>query len=115
MLKTALKNLTGNWFTTVGNIAQKQDIGIPMGINPVTFWWNLFLHFDENQFMAKLTSNSQAKSCNSYSKKRFINNLFAINDSGRFGRINAANVIMQQSILKNLSPSKKVRALVEPS
>ena len=115
MLKTALKNLIENWCTTVRNIARKQDIGIPMGINPVTFWRNLFLHFDENQFMVKHTSNIQVKSCHSDSKKRFINNLFAINDSGRFGRINATNVIMQQSMLKNLSPSKKVRALVEPS
>ena len=41
-LKTTLKNLIENWFFTVGNIALTQDIGIPMDIDPVTFWEIIF-------------------------------------------------------------------------
>ena len=39
-----LKYLLDNCFFTVGNIVMKQDIGIPMGINPAPFWANLFLY-----------------------------------------------------------------------
>ena len=38
------------FFFPTGNIKLKQDMGIPVEIDPAPFWANL-LHFYENQFM----------------------------------------------------------------
>ena len=40
--------LITNCYFTVGNLVLKQDIGIPMGIDPAPFWANLFLYFFES-------------------------------------------------------------------
>ena len=89
MLKTEVKHLIENCFFTVVNIALKQDICIPLGIDPALFWVNLFLHFYENQFMAELISNNKFKTRRFHSTKSFIGDLCAMNDGREFGRTNA--------------------------
>ena len=39
-LKHAVSFLIKNHFSTEGNLVFKQDIGIPMGIDPAPFWAN---------------------------------------------------------------------------
>ena len=83
-LKTAVRHLIENCFFTVGNVTLKQAIGIPMGIDPAPFWANLFLYFYENKFMTSLISNDKVKARHFHSTSRFIDDLCAINDGGKF-------------------------------
>ena len=48
-LKTAINNLIKNCCYNIRNVTKKQAIGIPMGIDPVLFWANLFLNFYEEE------------------------------------------------------------------
>ena len=61
MLKTEFKHLNENCFFTVINFTLKQDIVIPLEIDPAPFWANSFLYFYENQFMTELISNNKFK------------------------------------------------------
>ena len=58
-MKTAVKHLNENSFFTAGNITLKQDKGILLGTDPTPYLANLFLHFNENQFMAEVISNNE--------------------------------------------------------
>ena len=49
--------LIGKSFFAIGNLGFKQDIGIPMGIDPAPFWASHFLYFYENKFMQQLICN----------------------------------------------------------
>ena len=40
-----IQHLIENLLFTVGNITLKQDVVIPVGIDPTPFWANLFLIF----------------------------------------------------------------------
>ena len=44
-LKIAINHLIENCYFDVENVTRKQSIDIPMGINPVSFWANLFRTF----------------------------------------------------------------------
>ena len=48
-LKTAINNLIKNCCYNIRNVTKKQAIGIPMGIDSVLFWTNLFLYFYEEE------------------------------------------------------------------
>ena len=63
-----------SFFFTVANITLKQDIGIPMGVDPAPFWANLFLTFPFVQAQ------------HFHSTKRFTGDLCAMNDSDEFRR-----------------------------
>ena len=43
-------------YFTVGNQVYKQDIGIPMGIDPAPFWANLLYRYEE-KFVKKIVSS----------------------------------------------------------
>jgi len=42
----------------------KQNIDIPMGIDPAPFWANLFLYYFESKFVQSLITNSSNKAYN---------------------------------------------------
>ena len=52
----AVMLLIKNFYFTVGNMVLKQDIRIPIGIDPVPFWANLFLCFFESEHVQNLIS-----------------------------------------------------------
>ena len=62
----------------------KQDIGIPMGIDPAPFRANLFLHHFESKYMKLLVSAGSDKAFRFHSTYRFIDDLIAINDNNEF-------------------------------
>ena len=49
-LKTAVKHLITECYSTIGDIVLLQIIGIPIGIDPAPFWANLYLYKYELQF-----------------------------------------------------------------
>ena len=52
-LKVALNHLISNCYLSVGNVVMRQNIGIPMGIDPAPFWANLFLYTYEHDYIKK--------------------------------------------------------------
>ena len=71
-------------YFTVGNQVYKQDIGIPMGIDPAPFWVYLFLHHYEEKFVKKLVSSGSPRAYKYHGTSRFIDDLCAINDGDDF-------------------------------
>ena len=71
-LVIAIKHLIQNCYFTVGNITLKQDIGIPMGIDPAPFWANLFLYSYEVDYMSSLIQTYKVKARHFHSTNRFI-------------------------------------------
>ena len=68
----------------VGNHILKQNIGIPMGIDPAPFWVNLFLYYYENLYVQNLISAGSPRAYNFRSVSRFIDDLCALNDKDDF-------------------------------
>ena len=64
----------------------RQCIGIPMGIDPAPFWANLYLYYYEEKYISGLISSDIIKARVFHVVKRFVDDLFAINDGGEFGR-----------------------------
>ena len=62
----------------------KQDVGIPMGIDPAPFWANLFLYFFESKYVKDLISLGSQKAYKFHGTGRFIDDLCAINDGNEF-------------------------------
>ena len=74
-LATSLKHPVKNCYFMVGNSLLKQKISIPMGIDPVPFWENLFLYTYENEYMSEPISNDKVKARHFHATKRFIDDL----------------------------------------
>ena len=53
-LKHAVSFLKKKCFFTIGNLVLKQDKGIPEGIDPASFWANLFLYFFKPKYVKNL-------------------------------------------------------------
>ena len=83
-LAECMEFLIRNCYFKVGNHILKQNIGIPMGIDPAPFWANLFLYQYESQYVQNLVSNSSPRAYNFHSVGRFIDDLCAINDRDDF-------------------------------
>jgi len=86
-LKMAVKHLIENCYFTVGNCVLRQDIGIPMGIDPAPFWANLFLYTYEEEYMSKLVTVDKEKARHFHSTNRFIDDLCTLNDGEVFGEV----------------------------
>ena len=71
-LVNAMPFLINKGFFTIGNMVFKQDIGIPMGINPAPFWANLFLSFFEFNYIKQIVSNGSSAACKYYGVSRLI-------------------------------------------
>ena len=85
-LKIIINHLVENCYFNVGNLTMKQAFGIPMGIDPASFWANLFLYFDEEKYMSSLIFSDKIKARHFHLTKRFIDDLCAINDGREFER-----------------------------
>jgi len=86
-LKIAVSHLIENCYFTVGNTIMKQEIGIPMGIDPAPFWANLFLYTYEEGYISNTIHVDPVKARHFHSTNRFIDDLCAINDGGVLGRV----------------------------
>ena len=65
----------------------KQEIGIPMGIDPAPFWASLFLYTYEEGYISNTIHVDPVKARHFHSTNRFIDDLCAINDGGVFGGV----------------------------
>jgi len=83
-LAECVEFLIRNCYFKVGNHILRQNIGIPMGIDPAPFWANLFLYQYESKYVQNLVSNSSPSAYNFHSVGRFIDDLCAINDKDEF-------------------------------
>ena len=83
-IKILLHHLISETFFTVGNRLFRQCIGIPMGIDPVPFWANLYLYHYESLFMMKLIRTDRYKGFKFKNAFRFIDDACTINDSDAF-------------------------------
>ena len=83
-LKLAVEHLITKCYFSVGNTVFRQDIGIPMGMDPAPFWANLHLYSSENKFISKLRSQRSNRAFLYHGVMRFIDDLCAINDGGDF-------------------------------
>ena len=82
-LANAMSFFENKCFFTIGNMVFKQDIVIPMGIDPAPSRVNLFFYFFESKYIKQLISNGSCK-VHKYGVCRFINDLCAINDGNEF-------------------------------
>ena len=64
----------------------KQAIGIPIGIDHASFWANHFLYSYKEEFMRSLIYSHITKASHFRSTKHSIDDLYAINDGGEFGK-----------------------------
>ena len=86
-LKTSLKHLIQNCYFMVGNSLLRQKIGIPMGIDPASFWANFFLYTYKNEYMSELISNDKIKARYFHTTKLFIDDVGNLNDGGVFNDV----------------------------
>ena len=85
-LKTDANNLMENCYFKIGKVVMQLSIGIPTGIDPVPFWTNLFLYSYEEDYISSLISSDKVKARHFHSTKRFIDDLYSINDGREFGK-----------------------------
>ena len=85
-LKALVKHLITRTYFMVGNLAIRQSIGIPMGIDPAPFWANLYLYFYEHQFITGLMRTDKRRARKFINACRFIDDECNINDLGEFSR-----------------------------
>ena len=83
-LTDSVSFLIENCYFTIGNLVLKQDIGIPMGIDPAPFWANLFLYHFESKYIQLLISEGSNRAFKYHATSRFIDDLIAINDGKEF-------------------------------
>ena len=81
-----VSHLISETYFTVGDILFRQNIGIPMGIDPAPFWANLYLYYYENNFMTKLIKTDRYRGFKFKNCFRFIDDACNINDDGEFQR-----------------------------
>ena len=56
ILTEAITFLIKNCYFIIGNMVFKQKFGIPMGIDPATFWANRFVYFFKSKHVQNLIS-----------------------------------------------------------
>ena len=91
-LKVAVKHLITCCYFVLGNLLFIQTIGMPMGIDPAPFWANIYLYMYESKYIASLTKINSSKEDKILAKRfhatsRFIDDLLALNDGGKFGKV----------------------------
>ena len=66
-------------FFTIGNMVFKQEIGIPVGVDPAPFYAYLFLYFFAVKYIKQLISNGSSNAYKYHGVYRFIDDLCTIN------------------------------------
>ena len=64
----------------------KQAIGIPMEIDRTWFWPNSFLYSYEEEYISLMFSSNKIKARHFNLTKSFVDDNYAINNGGEFGR-----------------------------
>ena len=85
-LKACVKHLITSCYFEIGNMLSTQIIGIPMGMDPVPFWANLYLYWYECKYINTLITTNKVTALKYHGCSRFIDDMCCINDGGEFGK-----------------------------
>ncbi|WP_456235821.1 hypothetical protein [Soonwooa purpurea] len=83
-LKAVVESLICESYFKVGNKLLLQSIGIPMGMDPASFWANLYLHRYEYVYMSSLIRSNARRAHAFHGCKRYIDDMCCLNDGGEF-------------------------------
>ena len=83
-LNDAISLLITKFYFTIANLALKQAIGIPMGIEPPPYWANVSLFFFESKYVQILIHKESKLAYEFHVASRFIDDLCTINDDDAF-------------------------------
>ena len=86
-LKRTVQFLVEKSYFTVGNVLLLQTVGIRSGINPASFWANLFLRNYESKYITNLMRTNKLTGRRFHSTFRFIDDLRFFNECGEFGKV----------------------------
>ena len=84
-VKRLTSHLITETFFMVGNCLFHQIIGIPMGIDPASFWANLYSYYYENLFMVRLIGTDKYRGFKFKNCFRFIDDECNLDDFSEFG------------------------------
>ena len=85
-LSNAKSFFTNKCFFTIRSVVFKQDIGLPMGINPemgINFYPTTFFYIFESKYVKQLISNGSSQPYKYHEASRFIDYLCTINDGDK--------------------------------
>ena len=71
----------------VGNSLLRQKIGIPIGIDPASFWANLSLYTYKNEYKSELILKDKNKARHFHATKHFVDDLGTLNDGSVFSDV----------------------------
>ena len=83
-IKSCLEFLINSSFFQVGSKIFRQVIGIPMGLDPVPFFANLFLFFYGSRWLNSIKNTNYGVARKLDNISRLIDDLIAINDGNEF-------------------------------
>ena len=83
-IKILVSHLIRECYFKFSNLVLRQEIGIPMGIDPAPFWANLYLYFYEEKHVSTLMKQDPSAARKYISSFRFIDDQSNLNDSGQF-------------------------------
>ena len=84
-VKALISHLISQTYFVVGNLLLWQSIGIPMGIDPASFWANLYLYHYECKYITSLMATDKVRARKFKHASPFIDDECNLNDNGEFG------------------------------
>ena len=76
--------LATKFYFTIGHLAPKEKIGIPMNIDPTPYWVSLFLYLFEFKYIQQLISKRYSLAYKFHGTSRFIDDNCTVKDDGEF-------------------------------
>ena len=70
----------------IGNVILLQPVGIPMGVDPVPFWANLYSQNYESIYITNIIGTNKFRGRRFHSTFWFTDDLSTLNDGGEFGK-----------------------------
>ena len=88
-IKQLFNYMIDNCYIVFKGKVYRQNIGVPMGIDPAPFIANLFLHFYENRYVYSLINSGNLYNAKKLANNfRYLDDLLGLNDKGFFSQVN---------------------------
>ena len=89
-IKQLFNYMIDNCYIVFKGKVYRQNIGVPMGIDPAPFIANLFLHFYENRYVYSLINSGNLYNAKKLANNfRYLDDLLGLNDKGFFSQVNS--------------------------
>ena len=99
-----------NSFFVFGNKVFRQQVGIPMGIDPAPQMANLYLYFYESLFMEGLTKEDYQAAKKFNYTRRYIDDLNTLNNDGKLEEYHNQGRIYPQEMQLNQENEDQTKA-----